>query len=992
MADNSIQTKRIISIEKGHEYQPKSNDKIGNAEVFFYDVYNQAKYLMDDIVSQMDNSASSANSSSEYGSRTLMAQYKEYADFLSINNVIAFCADRGNGKTSAMLSFSKIFCESESQLRENEFLSDTKYLRDHTYVVLSSIDPTNIEPDGSFLSTIITRMFFYFQQAERNRTIPRFYACSDQEFHSKEKERSDLLKQFQKCFSDVEILHNGDRKSDWTADGLERIAELSDSTNLRSALRDLVKMYLDYLVNPKAYLILSIDDADTNIELGYQILEDIRKYLTIPRVIILMATNMIQMETVVEQSYLERYKTGLSFSDKGSMITIARCHEAAELYLEKVIPGSRRIYLPSLESAFTSDFNPVTVDYGKGLLLDTDYQTQLLDFLHKKTGLVFLPANGYVHNFLPTNFRELSHFLSYFGSLSDCENPFFEEDAMDIRILILNGNRQAAEEKISDWRKRLDSLEHYLVYIWAGNNLQHSARTLFQDLTHQTWRNMSRFLLYNLPRYYCKDCEESRPYATSNYPYEDNFKKLCSRKGVDLFKPQIDSSYKKIIGLLDALTSCDGRERQYKLSYAIHLYYSISLHRFLLEDLRNIGKGIKPSMISKVGAFLSDISLFQVEDMDQNPFGHLAFSDFEVTPDRDEIKPFFRKPTIENNSIITYSINSGEILKTAIYDPSYFFLNQVDGIAQNTDDPSAGKDVNILSLVILLNWDVLRDIRHPLKTSWEKDKEESPISALRRCYDETVYNTCEKLDNGLLKGAKLTHVVKETIVGFIDDYKSNFLKCLLSPEEKDNIGKCLKQCDDAALKLSTIDIPLPDWNASTINDIVETRNKLETTIEQLAKYLPSSQSKDIPFAALRGKSVNNNNLKKDFANLTAKDFANLTAKDFADLIAKEFDQSKDIPFVALREKIVNNNNLKKDFANLTTKEFAQMLQSETKELAKLMGITLKNNSSSKPVSDSESGTEQESVSKARSKHKPSTSKDEESQIQEAAEEENKTKL
>ena len=385
MADNSIQTKRIISIEKGHEYQPKSNDKIGNAEVFFYDVYNQAKYLMDDIVSQMDNSASSANSSSEYGSRTLMAQYKEYADFLSINNVIAFCADRGNGKTSAMLSFSKIFCESESQLRENEFLSDTKYLRDHTYVVLSSIDPTNIEPDGSFLSTIITRMFFYFQQAERNRTIPRFYACSDQEFHSKEKERSDLLKQFQKCFSDVEILHNGDRKSDWTADGLERIAELSDSTNLRSALRDLVKMYLDYLVNPKAYLILSIDDADTNIELGYQILEDIRKYLTIPRVIILMATNMIQMETVVEQSYLERYKTGLSFSDKGSMITIARCHEAAELYLEKVIPGSRRIYLPSLESAFTSDFNPVTVDYGKGLLLDTDYQTQLLDFLHKKT-------------------------------------------------------------------------------------------------------------------------------------------------------------------------------------------------------------------------------------------------------------------------------------------------------------------------------------------------------------------------------------------------------------------------------------------------------------------------------------------------------------------------------------------------------------------------------------------------------------------------------
>lgn len=108
MENRGIQTKQIISIEKGHEYQPKHNDKTGSAEVFFYDVYLQAKYLMEDIVREMDRNALDENSF-EREKRTLMARYKERADFYSINNVIAFLRRPWKRKNQCNAFFCKCF-------------------------------------------------------------------------------------------------------------------------------------------------------------------------------------------------------------------------------------------------------------------------------------------------------------------------------------------------------------------------------------------------------------------------------------------------------------------------------------------------------------------------------------------------------------------------------------------------------------------------------------------------------------------------------------------------------------------------------------------------------------------------------------------------------------------------------------------------------------------------------------------------------------------
>ena len=48
----------------------------------------------------------------------------------------------------------------------------------------------------------------------------------------------------------------------------------------------------------KHYLVIPIDDLDMNIKNGYEQLEQIRKYLMIPKVIVLISANYDQLEKI----------------------------------------------------------------------------------------------------------------------------------------------------------------------------------------------------------------------------------------------------------------------------------------------------------------------------------------------------------------------------------------------------------------------------------------------------------------------------------------------------------------------------------------------------------------------------------------------------------------------------------------------------------------------------------------------------------------------
>ena len=108
------------------------------------------------------------------------------------------------------------------------------------------------------------------------------------------------MRQFAACYESVTALRNKDiRREEF--DGLDLLERLGDSSRLKKQLAELVEQLLRFCC-PKggknAYLVLQIDDTDMNIQHAYSILEDLRRYLVIPRLIIVMAADLNHLTQV----------------------------------------------------------------------------------------------------------------------------------------------------------------------------------------------------------------------------------------------------------------------------------------------------------------------------------------------------------------------------------------------------------------------------------------------------------------------------------------------------------------------------------------------------------------------------------------------------------------------------------------------------------------------------------------------------------------------
>ena len=100
MADIEEKKCYEIRIKQGREYRAAIDPERVNSETeFFYNAYQEAKSQLREILLAFDQN--SKRDTKALSTKKRIEQLHEYP-----NNVIAFCADRGRGKTTAMLSFS----------------------------------------------------------------------------------------------------------------------------------------------------------------------------------------------------------------------------------------------------------------------------------------------------------------------------------------------------------------------------------------------------------------------------------------------------------------------------------------------------------------------------------------------------------------------------------------------------------------------------------------------------------------------------------------------------------------------------------------------------------------------------------------------------------------------------------------------------------------------------------------------------------------------
>lgn len=751
-----------ICIKRGQEYRATpAPERVGLPTEFFFTAYQDAKIQLWDIITASEHV-------SEPRETDVLSKKRVEALHRFPNNVIAFCADRGRGKTTAMLSFSQALESADDGFWRGG--AGGQKIPDVNFEVMAPIDPAAMENSESVLQQVISQLFEKFCKI-----------ANENVYLTNASDRSHELvsEKFQRCAQAIDSLYKNPEKRDNLVEcELDQTAEMGECAILLLLLHELVESYLKFVCKKGdgTYLVVQIDDADMDIGRSYQILEDVRKYLSLPHVIVLMATNMQQLETTVEQHFLQAYANGLAHS--GSMITVERCHEITTLYLEKAIPHTRRIYLPDITEAIRRHLSHLRIVYqdesGQNLLSeDGFYQQQLLDLLYRKTGMVFTSEPEYLHSLLPAHMRELSQFLPFFVSMDDLPDGY----RFATKVFQLQGLPKEAESvKILEcWGRNLERLEFYLVNLWSAVNLREGSRALFLEAVRQSEPVRNLYLLRNIVDYYVRermDWENSHSRGLGGETqYRDEFVAACKQRGVHLGssvaenpQEEVTASQADVMSVLFVLTNLPGAERQYKFAYAVRLFYSIRLHFALIREIRAIGEGHGILDFRTLTQILGDFPFKDgwVGDTERTPFGCWRL---KIPAEWFGSKPsanggvvtcpalnsgFLRKIYKRDNMICTGAIISldGETgvwreLQTPLgqpeenmymFNPLYPLLNALDmfvcykKVLASQENMEFLRSQIYIALLVCLNWDVQRVLFKKVRSQ--------PDDTMRRMLDE----------------------------------------------------------------------------------------------------------------------------------------------------------------------------------------------------------------------------------------------------------------
>lgn len=617
-----------LYLKEGYENRA-TVDSIYRENSFFHHSYEKARDMLEEILNNTIFYQNEVSPTSSAGDRyTSLMAYP--------SNVIAFVSHRGQGKSSAMVSFStalKKKLDPYANKQEEDYLlfwGKAQKGKNTLFEVVDCIDPTTMEKDHSILQLILWRMFHRLEQK---------YTAEKQYVTSEVKEQQDnLVKQFQRCFTQIKYQQPN---ASHNVDKLQEISQFGESVYLAGSISHLVQSYLNFMhPNKESCLVVQIDDADLNISQAYEIIEDLRKYFTIPQVAILMAMDIQQMQTVVEQQFLKEFSVSLATK---SMVSVESCHLLAMQNVQKLIPTNRQIYLPSVGDVLKVGGEPLRLIYmkqqkdGSFIYDDTKknnilyttrndhYDKQLISFLNQKTGLYFHHTTDKLHPFLPVTMRNLTHFLGYFKEFKNIHKPYEnyfyylnsninkrEQDQpynksrnyFKLSSTVIEdfwktgaGLLKDTEQKIPDstacttrnlanlneieqWGENLNSTLIYLMGNWASVNLNEENRVFLQKLQKIPLENKHTLVLEYIPFYYSKlFSKETGGWKELEKSFYDDF--IQKSKNRQLLNGDKKGSYSNVQGMLDLLCELKGDVSPFV--YSIRLYYSILLHTLFLD-------------------------------------------------------------------------------------------------------------------------------------------------------------------------------------------------------------------------------------------------------------------------------------------------------------------------------------------------------------------------------------------------------------------------
>lgn len=301
------------------------------------------------------------------------------------NNIFAFVGDRGSGKTSCMMSVVNYL----EHLKE----SDLDYgFDEEKFYAMDMVDPSFIDNERNIIGVILAKMYKTFKETNNHD----------------EKARLEMLGLFSNAQKQFYRMLETDRQNE---DNLDSLVALSSAIDLKTTLQKLISCYLNYVGKGDAVMIIPIDDIDLHTFAATDMIEQLRKYLVLPNVVILMAVKISQL------AMLKRIQYSKEYTDFHHTITGAELNEMVDKYMVKLIPHNHRVYMPDGNYYWNS---ALIVKKGDSEVCKCDSIRQLIpELIFEKTRFLFYNSPVKTSLIVPSNLRELRQLIRLLVDMKD---------------------------------------------------------------------------------------------------------------------------------------------------------------------------------------------------------------------------------------------------------------------------------------------------------------------------------------------------------------------------------------------------------------------------------------------------------------------------------------------------------------------------------------------------------------------------------------------
>lgn len=445
-----MSTKKLV-FTKGDETRPKI-ENLNNPEVLntsiFSDIYSRAFDLIYGIATQQIDVNNDQNRER--------------------NNIVAFIGERGSGKTSCLKSVYKA-------LSEHTFVSGIKE-KILFNTSLPTIDPSYLDEQSNILEIVIAHLFKIFKQ-QVNTNVQTLG-------EDRLEKKRQLVKRFQEVKDALDCLNSKRIENKYHNDSIEELSKLAAGSNLREKMEKLVDCFLKYCSDgddaSKRILVISIDDLDVQTNHTYKMVEQIRKYLIVDKVVILIGVKLVQLSDLIKKKFSEDFN-----SDAGKD---AQIDDMVARYLMKLLPLSHRLILPSYSEI--PDIELILqgeTTYDKELSI----RDRVLKLIYDKTHMMFYNIYAQDSLIVPYNLREFLNLLSLLDGLPSLHS--LPDDEREVKKKI---NRNIFRQ--------------YFVESWSLDKLTPKQTVFIEELTNCDATLINKYIIDYFYREYEAYLEEKK--------------------------------------------------------------------------------------------------------------------------------------------------------------------------------------------------------------------------------------------------------------------------------------------------------------------------------------------------------------------------------------------------------------------------------------------------------------------------------------------------